>query len=143
MQAGEGVGEVKAEINVTPLVDVCLVLLIIFMVVTPMLVVRGHPVQLPLTEYPDKRPEQEGQILVSIDQAGTLYLDKDSIPKEQFINRMAEEFQRSRSKQVVIKGDRRLTFGDVKDVMIMLNKAGFETVGLLTERPQGPKTGLL
>ena len=142
MQAGEGVGEVKAEINVTPLVDVCLVLLIIFMVVTPMLQ-KGRPVQLPVTEYPDKKPDDEGQLLVSIDQAGTLYLDKDSIPKEQFINRMAEEFQRSRSKQVVIKGDRKLTFGDVKDVMIMLNKAGFETVGLLTERPQGPKTGLL
>jgi len=120
MQAGEGVGEVKAEINVTPLVDVCLVLLIIFMVVTPMLQ-KGRPVQLPVTEYPDKKPDEEGQLLVSIDQ----------------------EFQRSRSKQVVIKGDRRLTFGDVKDVMIMLNKAGFETVGLLTERPQGPKTGLL
>src|SRR5207249_3662196 len=103
MQAGEGVGEVKAEINVTPLVDVCLVLLIIFMVVTPMLVVRGHPVQLPLTEYPDKRPEQEGQILVSIDQAGTLYLDQKGVPKDVFVNTMTEEFERSRTKQVAIQ----------------------------------------
>src|SRR5213593_4115288 len=96
---GVSVGESKAEINVTPLVDVCLVLLIIFMVVTPMLQ-KGRPVQLPVTESPDKKPDEEGQLLVSIDQSGSIFLEQKQVPKELFVNTMAEEFQRSRSKQV-------------------------------------------
>jgi biopolymer transport protein ExbD len=139
---GVSVGEVKAEINITPLVDVCLVLLIIFMVVTPMLQ-KGRPVQLPVTSNPDKKPDEDGQLLISIDHNGGIFLEQNQIPKDLFISMMSEEFQRSASKQVVIKGDKRLTFGDVKDVMVMLNKAGFESVGLITERPQGAMTGLM
>src|SRR5262245_9522351 len=138
MQAGDqGAGDVKAEINVTPLVDVCLVLLIIFMVITPMLQ-KGKPVQLPITNSPVAHPDSDEQLLVSIEKDGDIWLGKDQqpIPKNQFVTRMAEEFQRSTSKSIVLKGDKNLTFGDVKDVMVMLNQAGFETVGLITERPQ-------
>ena len=142
MAASVSAGDVKAEINVTPLVDVCLVLLIIFMVITPMLQ-KGRPVQLPVTSSPDKKPDEEGQLLISIDLNSGIWLEQKQIPKEMFISTMAEEFQRSSSKQVIIKGDRRLTFGDIKEVMVMLNKAGFESVGLITERPQGAAVGLM
>jgi biopolymer transport protein ExbD len=136
MQAGEPSGDVKAEINVTPLVDVCLVLLIIFMVVTPMLQ-KGRPVQLPLTDNPDKKPDEEGQLIVSVDKDGGIWLGEKAIAKDSFVTAMTEEYQRSSRKVVVLKGDKRLTFGDIKDVMVMLNKAGFEHVGLITERPTG------
>ena len=142
MQAGSGGGDIKAEINVTPLVDVCLVLLIIFMVITPMLQ-KGKPVILPVTSSPVAHAEDDTQILVSITQDGNVYLETNMIAKDLFINRMTEEFQRSTTKNIVIKADKRLTFGDVKDVMIMLNKAGFEQVGLVTEKPQGTGSGVL
>jgi len=136
MQAGEPSGDVKAEINITPLVDVCLVLLIIFMVVTPMLQ-KGRPVQLPLTDNPDKKPDEDNQIIVSVDKDGCNWLGEKAISKDAFVNAMTEEYQRSQRKVVVLKGDKRLTFGEIKDVMVMLNKAGFENVGLITERPTG------
>ena len=136
MQAGEPSGDVKAEINITPLVDVCLVLLIIFMVVTPMLQ-KGRPVQLPLTDNPDKKPDEDNQIIVSVDKDGGIWLGEKAISKDTFVNAMTEEYQRSQRKVVVLKGDKRLTFGEIKDVMVMLNKAGFENVGLITERPTG------
>jgi len=136
MQAGEPSGDVKAEINITPLVDVCLVLLIIFMVVTPMLQ-KGRPVQLPLTDNPDKKPDEDNQIIVSVDKDGGIWLGEKAISKDAFVNAMTEEYQRSQRKVVVLKGDKRLTFGEIKDVMVMLNKAGFENVGLITERPTG------
>ena len=135
MQAGNTPGDVRAEINITPLVDVCLVLLIIFMVVTPMLQ-KGHAVQLPATVSPDKKPDSEGQLLVTVDSVGNYFLDANAIAKDQFGTRMSEEFQRSTTKDIVIKADKRLTFGDVKDVMVALNTAGFESVGLITEKPQ-------
>ncbi len=136
MQAGDqGGGDVKAEINVTPLVDVCLVLLIIFMVITPMLQ-KGRPVKLPDTNTPVAHPDSDEQLIVSIEKNGNIWLDTTQIQKDQFVNRMAEEFQRSTSKSIVLKGDKELNFGDVKDVMIMLNTAGFETVGLITQKPQ-------
>jgi biopolymer transport protein ExbD len=141
MQGVDSTGEVTSEINVTPLVDVCLVLLIIFMVVTPMLQ-KGRPVQLPVTENPDKKPDEKEQLLVSVDQFGDLWLAQEQIPKDFFVTKMQEEFERSSSKNIVIKGDKRLTFGDVKDVMIMINEAGFESVGMITEKSQ-QRAGLL
>jgi biopolymer transport protein ExbD len=135
MQAGSDAGDIKAEINVTPLVDVCLVLLIIFMVITPMLQ-KGKPVTLPVTSNPVAHPDSDDQLLVSITKDGGVWLDRNQIPKDLFMNKMTEEYQRSATKSVIVKADKSLTFGDVKDVMLLLNKAGFEQVGLVTERPQ-------
>src|SRR5262245_20718443 len=144
---GVDTGDVKAEINVTPLVDVCLVLLIIFMVVTPMLQ-KGHAVQLPVTAAPAKKPDVDGEITVSVDALKQLWVftgdaEPFVVANDQFVTQMTEAYQRSSSKRVVIKADRNLTFGDVKDVMVMLNKAGFEAVGLITEKPQGATPGLV
>src|SRR5215217_1459178 len=72
----------NADINVTPLVDVCLVLLIIFMVVTPMLQ-KGIPVNLPVTEYPDKTPDTEKQLIISVKSDGSVYIGPSVVRKEQ------------------------------------------------------------
>lgn len=133
MQAGSGKDDVVADINVTPLVDVCLVLLIIFMVVTPMLQ-KGVPVILPVTNNPDKKPDSENQVIVSVKQDSTLYIEQNWVPKNEFLSQLKEMHDRSPGKEILIKGDTRLQYKDIKKVMDMINEAGFENVGLITEK---------
>jgi biopolymer transport protein ExbD len=128
------VENVRSEINVTPLVDVVLVLLIIFMVVTPMLQ-KGPAVQLPKAGDPPKKPEEKNQILIVVDQKNTLYIEKTPFSSDaEFQSRMTEEFQRNKNATVVIKGDARLTYGDVKKAMMKVKQTGFEQVGLITQK---------
>ncbi len=133
MQVGSGEPDVKSDINVTPLVDVVLVLLIIFMVVTPMLQ-KGVNVMLPLTTNPDKKPDNENQLIISVKSDSTIYIDTNWVPKNDFVNQMKEMYQRSPGKEIMIKGDSRLRYKDIKKVMDMINEAGYENVGLITER---------
>jgi biopolymer transport protein TolR len=134
MQVGSAeTPEVKSDINVTPLVDVVLVLLIIFMVVTPMLQ-KGVNVMLPVTTNPDKKPDSENQLIVSVKSDSTIYIDTNWVPKNDFVTQMKEIYQRSPGKEIMIKGDGRLRYKDIKKVMDMINEAGYENVGLITER---------
>ena len=128
-------GAVRSEINVTPLVDVVLVLLIIFMVVTPMLQ-KGPAVKLPMTANPEKKPDEKNQILVAIEQDKDIWIEKDRIADEQFDARIQEAFQRNPGGSVVIKGDARLTYGDVKRTMMRVKEAGFQEVGLIVDKKQ-------
>lgn len=137
MQGSGSAGEVKSEINVTPLVDVVLVLLIIFMVVTPMLQ-KGVNVMLPITTNPDKKPDNENQLIVSVKSDSTIYLDTNWVPKNDFVDQMKEMYQRSPGREILIKGDSRLRYKDIKKVMDMINEAGFENVGLITEKVPEP-----
>ncbi len=123
----------KSDINVTPLVDVCLVLLIIFMVVTPMLQ-KGKPVMLPQTERPDKKPESDKELLISVQSDKTIFIDTKWYPDKDFAAKMKELGERSSNKDVLIKADQRLNYGDVKNVMRMIKDGGFERVGLITEK---------
>jgi biopolymer transport protein TolR len=136
MDVGGDKGNIRSEINVTPLVDVCLVLLIIFMVVTPMLGTAG--VELPQTADPSRKPEDSKQVTIFV-AAGNppqLYLGDQLVTKEQFEHQLDETYQRTPTKPVVIKADRRLTWGNVKDVMRITKDAGFENVGLIAEKKQ-------
>ncbi len=133
MDSFGGREDMKSDINVTPLVDVCLVLLIIFMVVTPMLQ-KGKPVMLPQTERPDKKPESTKELLVSIQSDKTIFIDTKWYPDKDFAAKMKELGERSSDKDVLIKADQRLTYGDVKNVMRMVKDGGFERVGLITEK---------
>ena len=131
------VDEVNSAINVTPLVDVMLVLLIIFMVVTPMLQ-KGPPVIMPKASDPPKKPEEKTQLLVTVAQNKDLYIEKDKLPGEaEFAARLAEEFLRNKSATIVLKGDARLTYGDVKKALLKVKEAGFEQVGLITQKQDG------
>ncbi len=128
--------EVRSEINVTPLVDVVLVLLIIFMVVTPMLT-KGPAVKLPLTENPPRKPDDEKQILVGVAKNEVVWVDKDKTSYEEFGDKIREAFQRNPGSAVVIKADAGLEFGAVKRVILGVRDAGFKDVGLIAERRSG------
>ena len=126
------VENVNSAINVTPLVDVMLVMLIIFMVVTPMLT-KGPAVQVPKASNPPVKPEEKTQILISVNEKSQLFVDKDLLGSpQQFADRLTEEYQRNKNASIVIKGDARLNYGEVKKAMLKVKEVGFEQVGLIT-----------
>lgn len=133
MDSFGGRQSMKSDINVTPLVDVCLVLLIIFMVVTPMLQ-KGKPVMLPQTERPDKKPESKNELLISVEVDKNIFIDTKWFPDRDFQAKMKEMGERNAAKDVIVKADSRLTYGDVKKVMRFVKDGGFEKVGLITEK---------
>ena len=139
MQAGSP-GKVNSTINVTPLVDVVLVLLIIFMVMAPQLV-GGQKVDLPVTEAPPEKPEDGKQIMVSIEPGGKFWIDEDEVPAGNFQAGMQQVAAERGDWKVVIKGDASLEYGTVKQAMLAVQSAGFKNVGLITERYEDVKAG--
>ncbi len=121
-----------SDINVTPLVDVCLVLLIIFMVVTPMLQ-KGVPVNLPVTEDPEKTPDTEKQLQISVRADGAVYLGPNVIRKDQVEAQLKEIFERTPDREIAVKGDRLVKYGDVLDVLKACREVGFNDVGLISQ----------
>ena len=142
MGGGGGRHTLQSDINVTPLVDVCLVLLIIFMVVTPMLQ-KGIPIQLPVTENPDKKPENAKEKLITVawGEPPKYYIDTKWFPKEDFQKELDEMYQRDPAAELVIKADQRLKYGEVKEVMRMTKEAGFQDVGLIVDKKQKGTAG--
>jgi biopolymer transport protein TolR len=134
--AGTGV---KSDINVTPLVDVCLVLLIIFMVVTPLLT-QGHPVQLPETANPDKMPQGAKQLNLALEQDGSVFLEDKWLPEDQVLAKLQEIHENTPDKEVVIKADRRIKYAEVRKLMKAVNQAGFPGAGLVTQKKGTPAT---
>jgi biopolymer transport protein TolR len=138
MAFGAGGGspdEVKGDINVTPLVDVCLVLLIIFMVVTPMLQ-AGVDVLLPQGPHAEKKPGQSGDLIISIKNDGTVFVGQNWIPDKDLPTYLAAEYQKDPSRSVNLKADKRINFGKVRLVMRAANDAQFTRVAILTENQQ-------
>ena len=127
------VREVRSDINVTPLVDVCLVLLIIFMVVTPMLQ-KGINVSLPETAKPDKMPESSKQLTMAIQADGSVAVEQKWIPNDDLKAHLEEIHSQTPDKAVIIKADKRLKYKDVRKVMQVINEAGFSRVGVVTEK---------
>ncbi|HUR82413.1 MAG TPA: biopolymer transporter ExbD [Thermoanaerobaculia bacterium] len=138
MAFGAGGGspdEVKGDINVTPLVDVCLVLLIIFMVVTPMLQ-AGVDVLLPQGSHSEKKPGDKGDLIVSIKSDGTVFVGQNWIPDKDLPTYLHAEYQKDPSRAVMLKADKRINFGKVRLVMKAANEAEFSRVAILTENQQ-------
>jgi biopolymer transport protein TolR len=127
----------NSDINVTPLVDVCLVLLIIFMVVTPMLQ-KGVPVNLPVTEDPEKTPDTEKQLQISVKSDGSVYLGPNVIRKDQVEASLKEIFERTPDREIAVKGDRLVKYGDVLDVLKACREVGFNDVGLIAQPKKRP-----
>jgi biopolymer transport protein ExbD len=121
-----------SDINVTPLVDVCLVLLIIFMVVTPMLQ-KGVPVNLPVTEDPEKTPDTEKQLQISVRSDGSVYLGPNVVRADQVESQLKEIFQRTPDREIAVKGDRLVKYGAVLDVLKACREVGFNDVGLISQ----------
>lgn len=136
MGGGGGRDKIQSDINVTPLVDVCLVLLIIFMVVTPLLQ-NGISVQLPETQNPDKKPEGDKQKVITVSFASppAYYLSGGNpMPKAELQKSLEELYQRNPQTDLVIKADQRLKYGEVKEVMRVSKEAGFQNVGLIAQK---------
>lgn len=138
MAFGAGGGspdEVKGDINVTPLVDVCLVLLIIFMVVTPMLQ-AGVDVMLPQGPHSEKKPGEEGDLIISVKADGTVFIGQDWIPDRDLARYLTAEYQKNPGRTVMMKADRRINYGKIRTVMKAANEANFTQVAILTENQQ-------
>src|SRR5215469_12672924 len=119
----------KSEINVTPLVDVVLVLLIIFMVVTPLLH-RGVHVTLPTTEHHNKKQDTGEQIMLSVRRDGT-YIDADRIDAESLTSVLQRELRHG-SRPINVRADRSLRYGEVRAVLEKVHAAGAGTVNMET-----------
>jgi biopolymer transport protein ExbD len=130
----------NSDINVTPLVDVCLVLLIIFMVVTPMLQ-KGVPVNLPVTEDPEKTPDTEKQLLISVKADGSVYLGPTVVRKEQVQSELDNIHAKAPDREVAVKGDKLVKYGDVLDVLKACREVGFNNVGLIAQPRRTPGQG--
>jgi biopolymer transport protein TolR len=140
--SGNSLGKVggkslASDINVTPLVDVVLVLLIIFMVVTPMLQ-KGVPVNLPVTEEPEKTPDTEKQLQISVKSDRTVYIGPNAVRKEEVKALLEDIQQRTPDREIAVKGDRTAMYGDVLDVLKACRDVGFNDVGLIAQPRKQP-----
>lgn len=125
--------DVKADINVTPLVDVVLVLLIIFMVVTPM-IASGISVDLPLTTNHSRKPDDGKDIIVSIARDGRVYVGTQPLPRVEELGRaILAERRKAPNKTVFLKGDLRAHFGAVRRAMQSLHEVNIQDIVLGTE----------
>jgi biopolymer transport protein ExbD len=125
-------GGVKAEINVTPLVDVVLVLLIIFMVITPM-IARGVNVELPITAHHDKKNDDNKDLIVSVTAAGDVFLGADKIAVEKLTAAIQEERRRTPDKGIFLKADHRARYGVARSTMEAIHRAGVEDIQIGTD----------
>ena len=141
MNVGGGSGGLNAEINVTPLVDVMLVLLIIMMLVAPMLQ-KGVNVVLPPARNTADKPDQQDQTVVAVDSANRLWLNGLEVPKADFADRVKAALEDKTERIVLIRGDQDALYSAIMEAMDSLRKANIENIGLITEPPKDQRTGL-
>ncbi|MEH3147218.1 MAG: protein TolR [Methylobacterium frigidaeris] len=141
MQAGGGADDEfeavpVSEINVTPMVDVMLVLLIIFMVAAPLMTV-GVPVQLPKTAAA-KTSESKKPVVVSVDKEGQAFLAKEQLPDgDAALARLKALASEDPNQTVLVRGDKDVPYGKVMEVMGVVGRAGFGKVSLVANAPSG------
>lgn len=132
MAAGGKKGSFKNDINVTPLVDVVLVLLIIFMVITPMLQ-RGKDVKLPVSRTIEEGGSEEDPLILSITKDKLLYIESTEVKDTDYIAALARELAAKPGRRLLLKGDESLEVGAVRNLMDMTRKAGAKSVQLGVE----------
>ncbi|NNF48149.1 MAG: protein TolR [Desulfobulbaceae bacterium] len=128
---GNGRKQLVSDINVTPLVDVMLVLLIIFMVTAPMMT-QGLDVDLPETTTKSLRQE-ENPIVVTIDKEGKISLDQFEVTRMDLFNQLSNYEQGIKEKPIYLKADKAVTYGIVVKIMADIKKAGFDKLGMITK----------
>ncbi len=140
MDLGGAKGGVKSDINVTPLVDVMLVLLIIMMLVAPMLQ-QGVSVKLPTATNTVDKPEVQGQTVIAIAKDKGVYLNAKQIQEGELATKVSELLENSKDKIVLIKADEEVEYSAVMAAMDQLRQAGIEDIGLITERKKSRRRG--
>ena len=136
MDVGGAKGGLKADINVTPLVDVMLVLLIIMMIVAPLLQ-QGVVLTLPAAVNAVDKPDTQDQTVVAIDANSRLWVNSLEVPEADVIPRLQGILEDKTDRTVYLKGDKDAPYSAIMKMMDSLRKAGIEQVGLITERPSG------
>ena len=132
MDLGGAKGGVKSDINVTPLVDVMLVLLIIMMIVAPLLQ-QGVSVKLPVAANTTEKPDTQEQTVLAIDSNKRFYLNAVPVLKDDLQRRVTEILENKKDRIVIIKADEDVEYGAVMEAMDTLRAAGIEDMGLITE----------
>jgi len=133
MDLGGAKGGVKSDINVTPLVDVMLVLLIIMMLVAPLLQ-QGVGVRLPTASNTTDKPETQDQTVIAIAANRNLYVNAKPVQENEMASKVNEILETKKEKIVLIKADEEVDYGTVMTVMDALRQVGVEDIGLVTER---------
>ena len=126
-----------SEINVTPLVDVMLVLLIVFMIAAPLLTV-GVPVDLPKAQSKPLQGDQE-PLTVTVDHEGKIFLQETPVELDQLVPRLVAIAANGYDQRVYIRGDQNINYGTVMQVMAQMSSAGFTRIGLVNEQPGAGK----
>jgi biopolymer transport protein TolR len=137
MDVGGAKGGPKSDINVTPLVDVMLVLLIIMMLIAPMLQ-KGVPVTLPVADNTVDKPETQNQTVVAVDSKNKFYVDGLQVERAVLADRVKTKLEDKTERIVLIKGDQDASYSAIMAAMDDLRKAGIEDIGLITERKSKP-----
>jgi biopolymer transport protein TolR len=136
-QPGRRRHRAMSEINVTPMVDVMLVLLVIFMVTAPLLTV-GVQVDLPRTSAAQLQGKDE-PLAVSVDARGRIYLMETEVQLDELVPRLQAISRGASDRRIFVRGDQAINYGRVMEVMGVINAAGFNRVALVGQPPRGPK----
>ena len=139
MDVGSSRGGLNSNINVTPLVDVMLVLLIIMMLIAPMLQ-KGVPVTLPQASNGEQKPDTQDQTVVSIDSRNQFWVNGLQYSKEEFANKVKTVLEDKKEKIVLIKADTDARYSAIMEAMDALRAANIEDIALITD-PKNPPAG--
>jgi biopolymer transport protein TolR len=139
MDVGSSRGGLNSNINVTPLVDVMLVLLIIMMLIAPMLQ-KGVPVTLPQASNGEQKPDTQDQTVVSIDSRNQFWVNGLQYSKEEFANKVKTVLEDKKEKIVLIKADTDARYSAIMEAMDALRGANIEDIALITD-PKNPPAG--
>jgi biopolymer transport protein ExbD len=137
MDIGGTKGGPKSDINVTPLVDVMLVLLIIMMLVAPMLQ-KGVDVRLPEASHTADKPDSQEQTVIAVDSANRLWVNGVQVAKHEFTDRVKAALEDRSDRVVLIKGDQDASYSAIMEAMDYLHEAQIEDIGLITDPKKDP-----
>ena len=140
MQVGEKSGGLNSEINITPLADVMLVLLIIVMLIAPLLQ-AGVTLTLPDASNTSDKPDNDNNTVIAVTTDGRYFVDNVQTPESDLLNAINRALDRKFERILLVKGDVNAQYSAVMDLMDQLQRAGIENIGLVTERQIGSGAG--